>query len=178
MTTTKKTALCGVFTGLSLALMWTLSVIPWMDYTAPALAGLLVFVLVLHLNWRWAAAVYVASSVLSALLLPNKSIAVIYILVFGGYPLLRHALQRLPKWLAWLCKLAAFNAAMLASYYFAVFLFGIDLAADFGWFGQFAILIVLALGNLTFLLYDAIILDTFALIYRKRWQKKLQHYLK
>jgi len=178
MSHTKKTALCGVFTGLSLALMWTLSVIPWMDYVAPALAGMLVFVLVLHLNWRWAAAVYIASSVLAALLLPNKSIAVIYILVFGGYPLLRHALQILPKWLAWICKFAAFNVAMVAAYYFAVLLFGIDLAADFGWFGRFALLIVLGLGNLTFWLYDAFILSIFELLYRKRWQKRLRHLLK
>ena len=178
MTHTKKTALCGIFTGLSLALMWMGSFVPWMDYALPALAGMFVFALVIELGPLWPTGVYIATSILSALLLPNKNVALIYIMFFGCYPVLRLLLQRrLPKWLAWICKLALFNTAAVAAYYLAVFIFQIELS-DFGPdFGRYAAIVMLAVANFAFLLYDAAILSSFELLYTKRWRQKLRRLL-
>ena len=177
MTHTKKIALCGIFTGLSLALMWIGSFVPSMEYALPAAAGLLVFLLVLELGPGWPAGVYVATSVLAALLLPNKGVALFYLMFFGNYPVLRWWFERkLPKGLAWLCKFAVFNAMMISAYFLAVQLFGIELS-DFGVFGQYAGLFMVVLGNATFVIYDAMILSSFEALYNKRWQKKLRHLL-
>jgi len=177
MTHTKKLALCGVFTGLSLALMWMVSFVPSMDYALPAAAGMLVFLLVLELGPGWPAGVYVATSVLSALLLPNKSVALFYIMFFGGYPVLRWVFEaKMPKGLAWLCKFAVFNSTMISAYFLAVQIFGLELS-DFGTFGQYAGLFMIILGNATFVIYDAMILSSLQSLYNKRWQKKLRHLL-
>ena len=178
MTHTKKIALCGIFAGLSLALMWMVSFVPWMDYALPAVAGLFVFALVIELGPLWPTGVYVATSILSALLLPNKNVALIYIMFFGGYPVLRLLLERrLPKWFAWICKLAVFNAMAVAAYYLAVFVFQFELS-DFGPnFGRYAAIVMLAVGNFAFVLYDAAILSSFEALYTKRWRKKLRRLL-
>ena len=177
MTHTKKLALCGVFAGLSLALMWMVSFIPSMDYALPAAAGMLIFLLVLELGPAWPFGVYVATSVLSALLLPVKGVALFYIMFFGGYPVLRWFLERrLPKPLAWLCKFAVFNATMISAYFLAVWVLGVELS-DFGAFGQYAGLFMIVLGNATFVVYDAMVLASFQAIYNKRWKKKLRHLL-
>jgi len=178
MTHTKKTALCGVFTGLSLALMWMGSLVPSMEYVLPATAGVLMFALVIELGPLWPTGVYVATSILSALLLPNKTIALFYIAFFGGYPLLRWLFaKKLPAWLALILKFAVFCATMIAAYYLAVFVFGIELS-DLGAFGRYAEIIMLALGNLSFALYDLMILSSFEALYKKRWRKRLNHLLK
>jgi len=176
MTHVKKIALSGVFAGLSLALMWTGSFVPYMDYALPAAAGLLIVLLVAELGPVWPLGVYVAASALSALLLPNKMVALLYAMFFGYYPALRYALERkLPKWPAWLCKLALFNATMVAGYYLAVFVFKLELS-DFGeTFGRYAAVVMLAMGNASFLLYDAMILSSFQVLYIKRWRKRLRY---
>jgi len=175
MTHVKKIALSGVFAGLSLALMWMVSFVPSMDYALPAAAGMLTLLLVAELGPAWPLGVYVAASALSALLLPNKMVALLYAMFFGYYPVLRHVLEKkLPKWLAWICKFAVFNAAMVAGYYLAVFVFNIELS-DFGpTFGKYAAVIMLGMGNFSFILYDAMILSSFQALYIKRWRKKLR----
>jgi len=174
MTKIKSLALSGVFAGLSLALMWTGSFIPSMDYALPAMAGMLTLLLVLELNSLWALGVYAAAAALSLLLLPTKGVPLLYAMFFGYYPALKSTLERrLPAWLAWICKLAAFNAAVVSAYVLATKVFNIDLD-DFGeTFGRWAKIVMLAVGNFSFWMYDYMVLSVFAGLYRKRWRKKL-----
>jgi len=174
MTKTKSLALSGVFAGLTLALMWTGSFIPSMDYALPAMAGALTLLLVLELNPLWALGVYAAAAALSLLLLPVKGVALLYAMFFGYYPILKTLLEgKCLKWLAWICKFAAFNAAVVSSYVLATKVFNIDLD-DFGeTFGRYAKIVMLAVGNASFFLYDYMVLSVFAVLYRRRWRKKL-----
>jgi len=170
----KSLALSGVFAGLTLAVMWTGSFLPSMDYALPAMAGMLTLLLVLELNTVWALGVYAAVAALSLLLLPVKGAALLYAMFFGYYPVLKVLLEgRLPKWLAWVCKLAAFNAAVIAAYWLATQVFNIDLD-DFGeTFGRYAKAVMLAVGNAAFWMYDHMVLSVFESLYRRRWRKKL-----
>ncbi len=174
MKQTRCLALCGVFAGLILALMWMGSLIPSMEYALPAAASMLILLLVLQLNSYWALGVYAATAALSLLLLPNKSAALLYFMFFGFYPAVKSMLERrLPAWLAWICKFIIFNVTIIAAYYFATKVFAIDLD-DFGEiFGRYAKAILLVAGNLAFWIYDHMVLSAFAAIYRKRWRKKL-----
>ena len=174
MTKPKSLALSGVFAGLTLALMWTGSFLPSMDYALPAMAGMLTLLLVLELNPAWALGVYAASAALSLLLLPAKGAALLYAMFFGYYPVVKILSEgKLPKWLAWIVKLAVFNAAIVSAYVLATKVFGIDLD-DFGeTFGRWAKAIMLAVGNATFWMYDAMVMSVFEMLYRRRWRKKL-----
>ena len=179
MSHTKKLALCGVFAGLTLALMWTGSFVPSMEYALPAMAGMLSVLLVVELNRLWAAAVYAAAAVLCFLLLPSKSVALFYAVFFGYYPILKTLLEeKLPKWLSIPCKFALFNLTMVGAYLLATKLFNLELD-DFGEeFGRFTKLFMLALGNAAFVMYDFFVLSSFITLYRKRWRKKLRHIMR
>ncbi|MCL1951512.1 MAG: hypothetical protein FWF60_01660 [Oscillospiraceae bacterium] len=145
-----------------------------MDYALPAMAGMLTLLLVLELNTAWALGVYAAAAALSLLLLPVKGVPLLYAMFFGYYPALKSLLERkCPKWLAWLCKLAAFNAAVISAYWLATKVFNIDLD-DFGeTFGRYAKAVMLAMGNVTFFIYDCMVLSVFKSLYRRRWREKL-----
>jgi len=174
MTKPKSLALSGVFAGLTIAVMWTGSFIPSMDYALPAMAGMLTLLLVLELNPAWATGVYAAAAALSLLLLPVKGVALFYAMFFGYYPALKTVLEgRLPAWLAWACKFAVFNAAVISAYTLATYVFSIDLE-DFGeTFGRWAKAVMLVVGNFSFWIYDYMVLSVFAALYRRRWRKKL-----
>jgi len=174
ITKIKSLALSGVFAGLTLALMWTGSFIPSMDYALPAMAGMLTLLLVMELNGVWALGVYATVSALSLLLLPVKGIALLYAMFFGFYPVLKSLLEaKLPKWLAWILKFTAFNAAIVSAYWLATKVFNIDLD-DFGeTFGRYAKIVMLTVGNFAFWMYDHMVLSVFVLLYRRRWRKKL-----
>jgi len=174
MTKIKSVALSGVFAGLTLAVMWTGSFIPSMDYALPAMAGMLTLLLVLELNTAWALGVYAAAAALSLLLLPVKGVALLYAIFFGYYPVLKTVLERkCPKWLAWICKFAAFNAAVISAYWLATKVFNIDLD-DFGeTFGHYARAIMLGVGNAAFFIYDCMVLSVFESLYHRRWRKRL-----
>jgi len=154
--------------------MWTGSFIPSMDYALPAMAGMLTLLLVLELKPVWALGVYAAAAALSLLLLPVKGAALLYAMFFGYFPVLKTLLERrLPKWLAWICKFAVFNAAVVSAYVLATKVFNIDLD-DFGeTFGRYAKAVMLAVGNVTFFVYDHMVLSVFGSLYRKRWRRKL-----
>ena len=175
MTKIKSLALSGVFAGLTLALMWTGSFLPSMDYALPAAAGALTLLLVLELNGVWALGVYAAVAALALLLLPVKGVPLLYAMFFGYYPVLKALLEnKLPAWLAWACKLAVFNAAVISAYVLATKVFNIDLD-DFGeTFGRWAKVVMLAVGNVTFFIYDYMVLSVFESLYRRRWRKKLR----
>lgn len=175
MQKTKSVALCGIFAGLTLALLWVFSFIPSLDYALPAAAGALILLLVVELGPPWALGVYLAAGTLSVLLLPNKIVALLYAMFFGYYPILKTVLERrLPAALAWVLKFLAFNAAAISAYYLVTELFSLDLSDFSPAFAKYAEAIMLVLGNAAFFLYDFMILSTFALLYRRRWQKRLR----
>ena len=179
MSHTKKLALSGVFAGLTVAVLWVFSLVPYVDYALPAIAGMVTLLLVLEIGRVWSAAVYLAAAVLCNLLLPNKSIALFYAAFFGYYPILKSLLEdKLPKWLAWLCKFAVFNAAMVGAYVLATKLFDMELE-DFGeTFGKFAKAIMLMVGNAAFAVFDTMVLSTFIVLYNRRWRKKLRRLMR
>ena len=164
-----------MFAGLTLAMMWTGSFIPSMDYALPAMAGGFTLLLVMELNAAWALGVYAAAAVLSLFLLPAKGVALLYAMFFGYYPVLKLFLEaKLPAWLAWACKFAVFNAAVVSAYMLATYVFNIDLD-DFGeTFGRWAKAIMLAVGNFSFWMYDYMVMSVFAGLYRRHWRKRLR----
>ena len=172
---TKKLALSGVFAGLVVAVMWVFSFVPYVDYALPAVAGMATLLLALEIGRVWSAAVYLAAAALSALLLPNKSVALFYAAFFGYYPILKSLLEeKLPQWLSVVCKFAVFNAAMVGAYLLATKLFAMELD-DFGeTFGKFAKAAMLIIGNAAFAVFDHMVLSSFILLYNRRWRKKLR----
>jgi hypothetical protein len=156
---TKKIALSGMLSALSVMLMLIGSLFQTLDLTAAAAAGFTVVFAMIELGIRYAYAVYTVSSILAILLLPNKSPALIFA-VFGGlYPIMKAYLQRIrSKWLSYIAKLAVFNLLFSAIITAGKYIF--MLSDDFYSFG----LVMYLLGNIAFILYDYA-LDKIILLY-------------
>ena len=83
-----KTAIGGIIAALSIVLMLLTSAIPTLTYAIPAIAGLLLVIIVIEVNKKWAFGVYFVVGVLSMLLVADKEAAVMYVMFFGYYPII------------------------------------------------------------------------------------------
>lgn len=99
---------------------------------------------------------YVAVSLLSIFVTPNKEAAVIFILFFGHYPIIKQKLESIhTKLLKWILKFIIFNICIVIDYQITLHLLGIDdFADDFAMFGKFGIYILWFLTNIIFIVYD------------------------
>jgi hypothetical protein len=174
---TKLTALGGIITALTAFFMFLSGTIPFMTYVFPAIAGALIIPFTAENENKWAFLVYAASSVISALTCPDKEPAILYITFFGWYVIFRSfAEKKLPYVLGLICKLAVFNASFIASYMLIIYVFALpfDTSADLG---KYTNLILLAAGNVIFILYDAV-LGSFILLFKKKYDKKFDNFFK
>lgn len=173
---TVKTALGGMCIGLSTALMLLSSVIPFLIYSIPALAAVLVLFIRVECGSKWAFGVYVGTSVLSALLVPEKEAVAIYIALLGYYPLLKILFDKLPKIIGYIVKGVFFTAVIIATYYIIMRFFGIstELLEETQ---SFMIPLLVVLGLTAFLIYDVAI-EKLEIAYYRRWQKQFRKLFK
>ncbi len=150
---------------LATALM-LLSYFPYLTYAIPAVAGLFVMVTVIETNYKWALLTYLSSAVLVFLFAEPES-KLMYICLFGYYPIIKGLIERINKPLIeWILKLVCFFASVLTAYYIFAGLFGIKLD-DLGEFGKYSVLILLGFGTAAFVLYDiAVSKMSFVYFYR------------
>lgn len=176
MKQSSKTAICGMIAALSVIIMM-LTVIPVMTYAAPAFAGILLMVIVIEINKKWAFGVYVAVGLLSLLLATDKEAAVMYVAFFGYYPIIKAILEsKLPKLLEWITKFSIFNVAMVVSYFVLIRVFGLSME-DMNELGKYGPIILLAMGNVVFLVFD-IAITRLATLYIYKWQKPFRKLFK
>src|SRR5699024_5757664 len=93
----RKMALGGIMAAVSIVLMLLSAVVPTMSYGLPALCGVLTTLVVIECGDRTALLMYGAVSILSLLLLPAKESAVVYLLVFGWYPVAKRRIESINK---------------------------------------------------------------------------------
>lgn len=160
---------------LSAAFM-LLSYFPYFTYAVPAVSGLFIMIAVIEINRKWALLSYFASA-LPVLLLAEPESKLIYLCFFGYYPILKALLDGIGKpVLEWLLKIAVFNTAVIAVYACFAGAFGVS-ADDFGTLGKYGIPILLAFGNIVFVLYD-IAVSRAASAYMIMLHPKLKKFLK
>ena len=154
MNRSMRLAFCGMVTAVSVVILFLTGIIPIGEYALPALAGLLLIAVMVELDSRWAWSVYLAASLLSALLSADKEAVLCYVLLFGCYPILKALIERkAKKAVAFLLKLAFFNAAAILEFYLAVALLHVP-QGSFEIFGVNLPWLFLLAGNAVFLVYD------------------------
>lgn len=174
MKNSSKTALGGMISALSLVIMLLTAVIPYLTYALPAISGVLLILIVIEINKKWAACTYVAVSILSFLILPDKEAAMMYFAFFGCYPIVKPIIESKIKnnKLCWIVKALFFNVAAVLAYIVIIYVFGIPID-EMEKFGKWAIPILLGMGNVMFVLYDICITRLISL-YIFKWQKKFR----
>ena len=118
----------GIVAALSLVLMISVAIIPFLTYALPAVAGALIIFIVVEIDRKWAFGVYSAVAILSMLLVPEKEVAVMYLAFFGYYPILKSLIEaKIPTALGWVIKLLSFISTMVISYYLMIRFMGVTL---------------------------------------------------
>ncbi len=154
--TSGRVALCGVLAALMLVVMLFGTMLPLSTYACPALAGAISIPVIWELGTKPGCLLYLAVSILSLLLAPDKEAALLFLFLLGWYPILRPKLQHLKKKPARVVvKLILFNLAICLVYALLLFVLTTpDLQAEAArWTGPL-LAGMLLLGNVTFLLYD------------------------
>ena len=149
-------ALGGIATGMCIALMFATGMIPFSYYALPALAGLVLIAVREENGLSTALIVFAAVSLLSVFVVPIKEAALLFIAFFGYYPILQESFAKIrPRALSWVVRFVIFNAAVAAAYWVIVHVFGItEILEEFGNFGKYSVLVLLAFANVFFVIYD------------------------
>lgn len=162
-----KIALCGVIAALSAVIMFLTGVIPIATVALPALAGLLLVPVVAELGLSWGFGVFAVCAVISFLIAPDREAALIYTLFFGYYPVLFGALGKIKSRAVRVAiKLLLFNAAAVAEAALTVYVLGIPWE-NVGILGDFTAVVLLALANVVFVLYERALRGVIALYFAK-----------
>lgn len=148
MTKTHKMVMSAVLSALSVAAIYLSSFTP-LDLTVIALTSLGVFFAVIELGGKYPLLIYAVTGILVLLLLPDKTTALIYVMVVGWYPMAKVVFERYHYVVAWALKLSAFNTALLAAIVVTVYVLHIPdddtLAMK---------ITVILLANVTFVMCD------------------------
>lgn len=172
MSNASKTAIGGIATALSVIILMP-TALEVLIYALVAMAGMITLFCVIELNKKWAFGVYVAVSILSFILVPNKEAAVLYVAFFGYYPVAKSLMENIKsQTVEYLLKFLLFNCSVVLSYFLLIKVFGFSVERLFGeemtniMYGVF-----LVLFNVMFLVYD-FYLSRMYVIYTRLWQKK------
>lgn len=163
-------ALGGTLAALAVVFMTLGGIIPIGTYCCPILASLLLIPVLdrcgVGLAWAW----YGAVAILGALMCPDKETAAVFVF-FGYYPICKPWLDRLPRLLRRLSKALLFNLSVAVMYALLIFVLGMDaLGEEFRQTGAVMLILLLVLGNVTFLLVD-VLTGRLSLLYRARKKK-------
>ena len=162
---TKAMALSGMLAALALVIMCMGGLIPLATYICPMLCVIVQYIVLRlcgrRIAWTWFAVV----ALLSLLLGPDKEAAGVFLLL-GYYPMLKPVFEKWP--VSWLWKLLLFNGAVAALYGLLLRLMGLEEPAEgFTGFGIAGLLVLLVLGNVTFILLDKLLS-----IAQRKWNKR------
>lgn len=168
--TSYRVALGGIVAALCIVLMFLTGVFPALYIASPMAAGVLMIILVEEVSVGWGWLTYLAVSLLALIVTFDKEAALMFILFFGYYPILRRNFERIrQKPLRLLVKLLMFNAFLLLDYWLTVYVLGLPTFEDtMPWM---YVLLILA-ANAMFLFYD-VLLSRMGWFYHRVFVKKV-----
>lgn len=166
----KRIVVCGALVAFSFIVLYLGCAIEVLDLTMSAIASLLVVVVVIEMGYSYAWLAYVATSILSMVLLPQKTPAIFYLCFMGFYPIIKSYVERIGSGLVrWIVKLIAGNAAI--GLMFMLMSLFVPNEFEGGWI--LALTYVLAL--LAFIMYD-IALSKLITLYFRMIRERLKIY--
>ena len=165
----KMIAVCGIFSAAELVIIYLSSVFQMLDLVIALMTVAFTLVLLCEYGSKPAIAVYLAVSVLSMLIVPNKFTPLCYVFFIGIYPIIKPYFERLKKPFSIILKFVYFNVFYLAIYAICVKFALLD---DIFAIGSAMFFVVIVLGNLAFFLCDYVF-GLMTLLYVAKLRKRL-----
>ena len=182
MKTTSKTAFGAMIAALCVALMLSTTVIPFLSYAIPMIAGAMIMLIVIECDKLWALFVYICVSILSLLVVPDKIASVSFLVYFGYYPILKAVLEsKTNQVVEKVIKYVHINVIVLLSYFLMLKFFGIDTdGIEFlePFIGKWYTYLILGLFSSLFFTMNDITLSKAFFLYIKRFRKKFRKIFK
>ena len=155
----------GVFAALAVLIMNLGGLIPVATYAGPTVCMVLLSAVNLtcgsRIGWAW----YGAVSLLSLLMSPDKEAAAVFTFI-GYYPLLKPKFEMCKLKLLW--KLLLFNGTMVLLYSILIRIMGVEAVMGEENVGKMMLIVLLILGNVTFLAMDRMLTILQLRLRRKR----------
>lgn len=151
MKETRRIAICGMMIALCVVLLLLGTILDLGMYAAPLFAGLCLIPVGRAFGRKYHLILYLAVSLLSLLLVPNIEENLMFFTLFGCYPIIRPWFHRFPKWLMILLKLLYFNVVVVAVEALVMLVLVPESL------GTALNIVLLVLGNLTFVCYDFLV---------------------
>ena len=145
----RKVTISAVMTAMAVTFLFLANILPSGRLGIVAASSLFVTAAVIEAGIGAGVFVFVGSGILAAVILPDKTAVLLFALFFGYYPLIKSLSERLKKkFLTWALKVVLFNGALTIVWLvFRQLLFDADTVT-------MNTLIIYALGNLVFVLFD------------------------
>ena len=145
-----RVALGGLIVALIVIIMFLSSLFPYVSIAIPAIASFFIAIAIIELGVRNSALIFLASSILVALLIPNLEAKLLYITFFGYYPIVKYLIEAKFKIiLQWILKIIFFNYAFATTYFVAANF--INIPSNLLKYGMIVLLIV---SNIVFIIFD------------------------
>jgi len=121
-----KIAFCGLIIALSMVFMM-FTFMPNFTYALPALAGVMLVMVVIEVSIKFAFVSYLAVVILSIIIAPDKFSVLLYALFFGYYPILKALFEKAKSSLnMWIYKIISFNIVIVLIYFLAIWLLNLQ----------------------------------------------------
>ncbi|HIX90254.1 MAG TPA: hypothetical protein H9845_05115 [Candidatus Agathobaculum pullicola] len=161
---TKEIARGGLLAAAAVALLYVGGTVTYIGPAACLMAGVATVVpLLRRARLKTAVTLYLAVSILSALLVPRKIMVAAYVLFCGLYPIVKFCIEcYAPRRTQMSAKLAYFNIALVIAAGLAVFVF----LPQFSITGFVRIAAVWVAADITFIIYDVALSRLIALLRR------------
>ena len=157
-----------MLSALGVVFLYIGSVIQVMDITMAVVASICCVLAVIEFGGSYPWLVYAVTGVASLIILPQKEAAVIYILFFGFYPILKQKLEKKRRLTAWILKELIFNVSLAVMLILSSLLLTADGTEPLPVFLSFV-----AIAEVTFPIYD-IALTRLITVYVYRIRKKIK----
>ena len=180
MRETKKLTISAMTVALGTVFMSLGAIFSVLDLSCAVLASLLVSFIYLELGSPYTWLVWLCTSLCSFLLFPGSMMWIVYLAVFGVYPIVKGYIERLPRFAWFILKIVFLNAML------ALLVFSCELLVGQSFFGDVsdmpfdptvAYAILWAMLNVAFVLYDRMIV-VMVVFYERRIRPKLKNLLK
>ena len=163
---TKRLAVCAMLASLGVVILYCGALLEVFELCVVALASFLIVPVVIEYGRAYPWTVYLTTTALSLLLLPQKMPGAVY-LIFGFYPIVKAYFERLPRAISFLCKQIVFIVAEICLVVASNFLIG---AEDMPfWYNA----LLFALGFVTLNLFD-IALSRLITMYIKKYRSRIK----
>lgn len=180
MKQTKKLTVSAMTVALGVVFMTLGAVFSVLDLSTAVLASLLVSFIYIELGSPYTWLVWLSTSLISFIMFPGSFMWLVYLTVFGVYPILKGYIERLPRWTWLILKLVFLNAMLTLLVLFSEALIGQSLFGDVSEIPlapTVVYCILWAMMNVAFLLYDRLIV-VLVIFYEQRIRPKLARLLK